>query len=567
MEFQKTIFALTPEQARAQLARDGQDSSHHFDTTQQHDTANGSLFGDLGERTADPPNRRGAPVSIPPDELPTIGHIGRYALKYRLGEGGLGAVYAAQDPLLSRLVAIKTLGAEMAPEARERFNSLFLNEARAVASLNHPHIVTVFDAGTSPQGAYIAMELLKGKDLRQLIKEGWRPKPVEAAQIVRRAADALAYAHAKGIIHRDVKPANIFMTGRTQPKVLDFGIARVASQQESGTEDDFAAGSPYYMAPEQVRHDPVDRRCDVYSLGVVLYELLTGVRPFQGATLSQIAESVLTHQPPLIHELNPSVPQALSLIAARAMEKDPDNRYRSARALSRELRHWIEEQEDAEEDESALTAHQGSRRLHRLGMGLGGVAVLAAVTWAVVSWWGSDPGSAAPVVAVAESPPPAPLPVVQAVPADAAGAPAEVAVPTSSGLTASPTEAASRGLVVQEAVPADPAPAPTPAPAPEGVARERRATPPAAPVRPAPRSAVAAAGATLATGEVVLAISPWGQVEVNGAPAGIAPPLNRLTLTEGRHTITIRNDEFPPHRVTITVTPGQPVTVRHKFGS
>lgn len=563
MEFQKTIFALTPEQARAQLARDGQDSSHHFDTTQQHDTANGSLFGDLGERTADPLNRRGAPVSIPPDELPTIGHIGRYALKYHLGEGGLGAVYAAQDPLLSRLVAIKTLGAEMAPEARERFNSLFLNEARAVASLNHPHIVTVFDAGTSPQGAYIAMELLKGKDLRQLIKEGWRPKPVEAAQIVRRAADALAYAHAKGIVHRDVKPANIFMTGRTQPKVLDFGIARVASQQESGTEDDFAAGSPYYMAPEQVRHDPVDRRCDVYSLGVVLFELLTGVRPFQGATLSQIAESVLTHQPPLIHELNPGVPQALSLIAARAMEKDPDNRYRSARALSRELRHWIEEQEDAEEDEDALAADQRGRRLHRLGMGLGGVALLAAVTWAVVSWWGgSDPVPEAPVVAVAEPlPPPAPL-AAEAMPAGSAGPTAEGAVEAPSGLAAPATEAASGALVPQEAVPADPAPAP----APEVAPRERRAAPPPAPARPSARSA-AAAGATLATGEVVLAISPWGQVEVNGAPAGIAPPLNRLTLTEGRHTITIRNDAFPPHRVTITVTPGQPVTVRHKFGS
>ncbi len=555
MEFQKTIFALTPEQARAQMARDGQDSSHHFDTTQQHDTANGSLFGDLGERTADPLNRRGAPVSIPPDDLPTIGHIGRYALKYRLGEGGLGTVYAAQDPLLSRLVAIKTLGTEMAPEARERFNSLFLNEARAVASLNHPHIVTVFDAGTSPQGAYIAMELLKGKDLRQLIKEGWRPKPVEAAQIVRRAADALAYAHAKGIVHRDVKPANIFMTGRTQPKVLDFGIARVASQQDSGTEDDFAAGSPYYMAPEQVRHDPVDRRCDVYSLGVVLYELLTGVRPFQGATLSQIAEAVLTHQPPLIHELNPGVPQALSLIAARAMEKDPDNRYRSARALSRELRHWIEEQGDAEEEDEALAAEQRGRRLHRLGMGLGGVALLAALAWGAVGWWGPEP---TPEVSagVVEPPPPAP----SALPVEASSLP-----------TAEPAlaEAASSASTQAEDTPPTPiavAPVePEPTPVTVAAPRERRTTPVPAPARPVARSAAAAA--PLATGEVVLAISPWGQVEVNGAPAGIAPPLNRLTLTEGRHTITIRNDEFPPHRVTITVTPDQPVTVRHKFGS
>jgi serine/threonine-protein kinase len=556
VDFQKTIFALTPEQARARMARDGQDSSHHFDTTQQQDTAHGSLFGDLGERTSDPASARGAPVSIPPDELPTIGHIGRYALKYRLGEGGLGTVYAAQDPLLSRLVAIKTLGTEMAPDARERFNSLFLNEARAVASLNHPHIVTVFDAGTSPQGAYIAMELLKGKDLRQLLKEGWRPKPVEAALIVRRAADALAYAHAKGIVHRDVKPANIFMTGRTQPKVLDFGIARVASQQDSGTEDEFAAGSPYYMAPEQVRHGPVDRRCDVYSLGVVLYELLTGVRPFQGATLSQIAEAVLTHQPPLIHELNPGVPQALSLIAARAMEKDPERRYRSARALSRELRHWIEEQGDAAEEDEALAAQQRGRRLHRLGMGLGGAAVLGALVWGAMAWWGADPEALRP--AAATQPQPAP-------PAGPAAAPEPLEARVHAEAEPSPdTEPPAQPAPD----PAPPSAGPQPAPASPTPPRERKPAPAPAPAaRPAARSAATPPPPALATGEVFLAISPWGQVEVNGAPAGIAPPLNRLSLTEGEHTITIRNGDFPPHRVTITVTPAQPVTVRHKFGS
>ena len=163
--------------------------------------------------------------------LPTIGHIGRYALKYQLGEGGLGTVFAAHDPLLSRLIAVKTLNVEITDDERESFNALFINEARAAGGLSHPHIVTVFDAGISDKRAYIAMELLKGRDLRQLRQEGWRATPAQAALIIRRVADALAFAHSKGVVHRDIKPANIFMVGRTQPRVLDFGIARIAHQR------------------------------------------------------------------------------------------------------------------------------------------------------------------------------------------------------------------------------------------------------------------------------------------------------------------------------------------------
>ena len=194
-------------------------------------------------------------VATPTDRaMPTIGHIGRYALKYQLGEGGLGTVFAAHDPLLSRLIAVKTLNVKVAEEERESFNALFLNEARAAGGLSHPHIVTVFDAGISDERAYIAMELLKGRDLRQLRQEGWRATPAQAALIIRRVADALAFAHSKGVIHRDIKPANIFMVGRTQPRVLDFGIARVAHQQDSD-DPHSGAGSPYYMAPEQVRRE------------------------------------------------------------------------------------------------------------------------------------------------------------------------------------------------------------------------------------------------------------------------------------------------------------------------
>lgn len=283
------------------------------------------------------------------ESLPTIGHIARYALKYTLGEGGLGTVYAAHDPLLSRSVAIKTLRVDTSMTDPERFNALFLNEARAAGGLSHPQIVTVYDAGTSEQGPYIAMELLRGKDLRHLLAQGWRPTPSQAALIVRRVADALSYAHHKGVIHRDIKPANIFMTGRTQPRVLDFGIARIRQAESLTQRDDpqsrfheLVGGSPYYMSPEQVRRLPVDRRVDVYALGVVLYELLTGQRPFAGNSLEEIAEAVLRQPVPLAHEINPEVPRALSEIVAQAMHRERDQRIRSARRLSQVLRDWVE---------------------------------------------------------------------------------------------------------------------------------------------------------------------------------------------------------------------------------
>src|SRR5687767_14399521 len=147
---------------------------------------------DMGGMPAQPAAAFNAnPPGKAADQLPTIGYIGRYALKYQIGEGGLGRVFAAHDPLLSRLIAIKTLNLEISPDERESFNALFLNEARAAGSLSHPHIVTVFDAGVSEQGPYIAMELLRGRDLRQLRLEGWRPTPTQAALVIRRVADAL----------------------------------------------------------------------------------------------------------------------------------------------------------------------------------------------------------------------------------------------------------------------------------------------------------------------------------------------------------------------------------------
>ncbi|WP_374562799.1 serine/threonine-protein kinase [Ideonella sp.] len=476
-------------------------------------------------------------ASTLPVKRPVIGHVGRYALKAVLGEGGLGTVYAAWDPLLSRAVAVKTLRLHIETQALGALDDLILNEARAAARLSHPHIVTVFDAGPSDQGIYIAMEPLRGRDLRHMLHEGWRPTPIEAAQIVRRVADALAYAHGKGVVHCDIKPANIFMVGRRQPKVLDFGIARVAHRETPSVEGP-VAGSPYYLAPEQLRAEAVDRRCDVYSLGVVLFELLTGQRPFTGQTLDDINHAVLNAPTPLARQVNSKVPASLSAIVARAMARNPNDRYPSARHLSMELRHWLEQPEARALVESPDSVRR--RRLTLVAFGAGTAAVAAALQ----SWlpWASDP-----------------TPVAEEVPA--------VAAPASVPSPAPAPEQAASATIVAEPPPAEaPPPAAAPVeeaakPKPTAAAKDRKpARPTVAPVAVEPEPVVPPP-----PGTVQLAVSPWGQVEVDGNFVGLAPPLNRLSLPGGSHTITIRNGDFPPLVRQITVSADQPVVIKHRF--
>lgn len=529
--------------------------------------------------TTRPVDNPGPKPVVATEQLSTIGHIGRYALKYQIGEGGLGRVYAAHDPLLSRLIAIKTLNnLEISAEERDAFNTLFLNEARAAGGLSHPHIVTVFDAGVSDQGPYIAMELLRGRDLRQLRLEGWRPTPTQAALMIRRVADALAYAHSKGVVHRDVKPANIFMVGRTQPRVLDFGIARVAHHHDPA--GDLVGGSPYYMSPEQIRAEAVDRRTDVFSLGVVLYELLTDQRPFRGSSLAEITQSVLEHQPPTAHEIDPNIPKALSDIAARAMEKNRDDRFSSARSLSRELRHWLDEHP---QHVDAIEDPEPKRRQRAFAAIAGGVTLaVAGLAWFA---FGSQHDShdtlqaqAAPAAsAIAAPPEPAPAASVTAeapvdIAASASGpvvaaAPPVTEPPPAAGPT--PEQVAVADLptvklspVADTKAPPPPKEAAKPKEPPKETPKERRA-------REARERAERAANAPVAaaTGTLRIAVSPWGNVEVDGRSVGTAPPLNELTLPEGRHTIIIRNDEFPPFQATVNVVAGQPVNVKHRFGS
>jgi len=564
-----------------------------------------ALWGDSdvpanADTAAGPVEAARPPAKAADRPLPTIGHIGRYALKYQLGEGGLGTVFAAHDPLLSRLIAVKTLNVELPEEKREAFNTLFINEARAAGGLSHPHIVTVFDAGISDKRAYIAMELLKGRDLRQLRQEGWRATPAQAALIVRRVADALAFAHSKGVIHRDIKPANIFMVGRTQPRVLDFGIARVAHQQ--GGDANIGAGSPYYMAPEQIlKQTTADRRVDVFSLGVVLYELLTDEKPFRGESLKDIRHAVLMLEPPLASEVDRSVPKTLAEIAARAMAKDPEQRIRSARSFARELRQWLDANPavgdgDTVPASTAAAAPRKSSRRRAWIAALAATATVAAVG-AFNLWPSASPPPVAPVPLLAAAPPlsspPAPAattaPAVEmAAPVVAAAASAPPALPEATNpfdpgasATAARTVAlstpealmsASLGLInapasaVKDKHVADTA-AVAAAAARESAKERRGREARERETRARELRAANAAPVAPATGTVRIAISPWGQVEVDGNASGVAPPLTELTLSEGRHQIVVRNGDFAPLITSVNVTAGQSVSLRHKFGS
>jgi hypothetical protein len=479
----------------------------------------------------DPDDAQPSDEAPPLALLPTIGHVGRYALKQQLGVGGLGTVHAAFDPLLGRAIAVKTLHLDPHATQGQSLEALLLHEARAAAALSHPHIVTVYDAGLAPEGVYIAMERLQGCDLRHLLADGWRPTPQDAALIVRRVADALAYAHSRGVIHCDIKPANIFMTGRAQPKVLDFGIARVAhadvSLRQAGDASVAArpvlgGGSPYYMAPEQLRGEPVDVRCDVYALGTVLYELLTARRPFDGQTLDDIRAAVLTAPLVAPQQWVPGLPRALCAVVECAMARDPEHRYRSARALSRALR------------QALLDTPAPAKRRDRHGTLIVSLGAAMALAVAALLWW---PQAPSPPAAQA---PAAPARTLAAAPVEAAPAP----------LAAEPGEVGAR-------VPDTAAPAPR---RPQGDKRSARGATQNTSVEPRPAAAPA-------TGVLQLAVSPWGEVEVDGAAAGTTPPLARLTLPVGTHTVVIRNQDFPPYRTTVTVGEDRAATVRHRFGS
>ena len=265
-----------------------------------------------------------------------LGQLGRYEIIGELGHGAMGAVYKARDPLIDRTVAIKIIGLDMSRAESEAFERRFYREAKSAGRLNHANIVTIHDVGKSGDVAYIAMEFLSGQSLREILDSGVVLPPKRSPTSRRRSLTASRIAHENGIVHRDIKPANIMVLDSGLVKITDFGIALLPTG--SRTLAGAVFGSPKYMSPEQVDGRDVDGRADIYSLGAVLYEMLTGVPPFAGDDLNAVLSQVLNETPPAPSSRNKSIAPGFDYIVAKAMAKDPDDRYGSALAMASDLR-------------------------------------------------------------------------------------------------------------------------------------------------------------------------------------------------------------------------------------
>jgi serine/threonine-protein kinase len=254
-----------------------------------------------------------------------------------LGRGAMGVVYRAEDATLGRTVAIKTISLTGGTkQERDVHEARFLQEARAAGSMSHPSIITIYEMGREGDIAFIAMELLDGRELREMIRDV-SLTPTLSVTIAAAVADGLAYAHERGIVHRDIKPGNIMVLADGRVKIMDFGIAR-HNEPTVKTQTGVLLGSPQYMSPEQIVGQPFDHRADIFSLGLVLYEMLTGVKPFAGDDIPELTFKVanMAAKPP--SHIAPDLPAVIDFIVARALKKKPDERYQSAAEFARDLR-------------------------------------------------------------------------------------------------------------------------------------------------------------------------------------------------------------------------------------
>jgi tRNA A-37 threonylcarbamoyl transferase component Bud32 len=259
--------------------------------------------------------------------------VGKYKIVEKLGQGAMGEVFRAHDPVLGRDVAIKTVAGKLSSD--EKALERFRREARSAAQLTHPNIITVYDFGDEQGTAYMAMELLEGADLRDLIEKDTAGSLQDKLLIMEQLLDGLAFAHDKEVLHRDLKPGNVHILPNGQVKIMDFGLARRA---KDGAATDVIMGTPYYMSPEQAQGERATKRSDIFSVGAVFYELLTGRRPFTGATIPAVLFAVVHREPEPLGELVPEAAGSLEALVARALRKNPDERFQDAAEMLNALR-------------------------------------------------------------------------------------------------------------------------------------------------------------------------------------------------------------------------------------
>ncbi len=263
--------------------------------------------------------------------------IGRYEVGAELGKGAMGLVYKATDPNIGRVVALKTMRLDVHGLDADEMLQRFRNEARAAGLLNHPNIVTIYDAGESDGMFYIAMEYIEGRTLHHLMNERKQLETADVVEMGKQICAGLDAAHAQGVIHRDVKPANIMIEPDGRVKIMDFGIAKAGGGMTSAGQ---VLGTPNYMSPEQVKGKKLDGRADLFSLGVIFYEMVTGKRPFTGENVTTIIYKIINEHPTPPRELDASIPPGIQAIITRCLAKSPEDRYQTGADIARDLQNY-----------------------------------------------------------------------------------------------------------------------------------------------------------------------------------------------------------------------------------
>ena len=488
----------------------------------------------------------------------SITKIGRYQIREKLGQGAMGVVYRALDPNIGREVAIKTILLDRDDaESVERFR----REAQAAGILSHPNIVTIYDADEDEGTFYIAMELVEGETLQEMIARG--PVPVEQTiALVEQIGSALDYAHGRKIIHRDIKPANV-MVAQGQVKVMDFGIAKITTK---ATMTGNVFGTPSYVSPEQAKGTTVDGRSDIFSLGALLYEMLTGVLPFQGKHLVEIVYKVMSKNPPLPTAVNSSLHPGLNHVVLKALAKEPAQRYQNCQELVADLRNHTargvtQPGKSAPAIPSPRTVAAPLRRKKALVALVGGVVLAVAAGVYLQMQQGTEPAGMAPQQQQVSPPLPPSPPPQPAAPATPVGAGKEV----QSQPKPAPSPPAAKSPVVPKRpapatkAPETPQPRPSLASEPVAPARQSPAVPNASPV--APQAPIVPQGSG-AAGRVVIHTQPQGaRILINGEGTSYRSPVN-FSLAAGKYRITVERRGFQTETREIEVRGNRTVEVQ-----
>lgn len=515
-----------------------------------------------------------------------IEKLGRYVIVEEIGQGAMGVVYKAVDPLIDRTVAIKTINLDLSKEELANFEKRFQREVQSAGKLNHPNIVTVYDVGRTEGVAYMAMEFLEGKELREILDSGVVLPIEKVVHIATQVAEGLGFAHEHGIVHRDVKPSNVMVLKNGLVKITDFGIAQMSSATR--TISGMVMGSPKYMSPEQVVGQTVDGRSDIFSLGVMLYEMLTGKTPFSGDNISAIMYQILNDEPIPPKTFNQSIPEAINFIVLRALAKHPDKRYQNAKEMARDLKRYKTLELPVPGEEPKQPEPMERRKLLRDNLGDATQIIPSLVMGdhpslsthgaaSQESWWAGLTFhrfllyAAIPAMIITFAVVVTLSKIRQAPPVSDSIAPSVASQP------AAPDTAAQATL-------AQPAPPQTPAAQPETpkiaektlldkLSDKVTAKQPKAKTEKNKIANTDSARKTdeppkpAAAGEsrVTFAISPWGEVFVDGKRQGVSPPLRDLKLSAGKHTILIVNETFKPYSQTIELAPDSTHKIKYKF--